>query len=335
MKIVLKSFLQGLLLASLIAGLVACDKIEADDTERLKAQELAGFQGLWTSSYLTFETDRCAFLFESSRTDTEFTLKSLIVDCQKQGIAGLYAPMKFQLIGKEAAHPNDSAAKAAPEGSFVVVREKDSKYSNGWIDVRNRNMFLDLSLDGLGLTNRISFLASVRDGKLYLSHLKMREGFQVESSLVLENAVSDQTLLNKTVWDRLKLPSYAKVSTDPANQNYLYCSDMDASRASVSLVDFKGTRYKVYPDKTIGEIGTIAIDRANYVYMARTDHGSFYLVNGYPVYSLSLTLVGGRNTSATIEISGNNALLRFGSGKSSLCRFLQNDVFQGYGGWNP
>lgn len=334
----MKALTKAILMAALLAT-AACSKDDSknNQAEQQKAQQLANFQGVWSSENLRFDADTCGFIVETVRTETDFSLKKFLLNCAKKGNVGTYAAMDFKLVPKEAVLETDAITKAAPEGAVFIVRQ-GSRNPSGWLDKANGNMLLDLSKDNSYLANRVSFLASVRDGQLILSAIKMWQGYSVAEAITLSpNGSQEKSLSEKSVWQNLKIPARGVVATAAEKRNFLYCSGLpytyESSTVVTTLIDFKGTRYDIYPNKKIGAIGTIAQDQSNYVYTARVDYGDYTSQYGFDIYSMSLTLVGGRPSGLKLEIDGNNAIA-VGGGALQLCTFLENDVFSGYGGWS-
>jgi hypothetical protein len=331
----MKTFIQSIAVLAILTT-AGCSLETKDEGEQQNERALAGYNGVWSSSYIKFEDDSCAFFVETKRTDAEFTLKSFLVNCQVRGPLGLYAPGTFALKKSEEVDRYDSVGRNAPEGAFLIKRAND-KMSSGWVDTAKGTLLLNLSSDRMALANALNFQAQVRNGRLFLSHLSMREGVKMDSEVELTPDNGNiGTLQNTTPWQRLKLPPGARPSTSTFDQNYLYCSESTAkpSAPQISLVDYKGTLYKISPDKTIGEIGTIAANPPRQVLMAATQYGSAYTENGHLIYSLNVLMVGGRTTTMTIEHHGSNALL-YANGRAAVCAFIQNDVFAGIPGWNP
>ncbi len=322
-----------------LSALISCTKIQNKKDESVSTlSEVNTFDGetAWASSYIVFDVDKCAFLFESSLTNTEFTLKQFKMDCYKKGVSGIYAPAKFSLIEINEASPSDQIAAKAPVGSKLIIRNRNSSQSSGWYNPTTQSIFMDLTYDSSNLINKLSFSAVIEDSQLKLSQIKMHDGYSVSQKIALQtNTFEIDKLRAKTIFDSMKIPANAQISTNSANRNFLYCKEIVNVKPMTSLIDFKGTRYKIYPEKTIGEIGVISSTNENEVLMAATQNGSYSLPNEYPTYNLGLRLVGGRDTYASLELFDNYAILKFQSSDILICQFLQNDVFRGYYGWNP
>ena len=110
-----------LIFLSFSAGCKA--NVNSDEDSNQKVDSLQ-FQGdrTWASSYLSFQTDRCAFLVQSSFAEDQFVLKRLLVDCDRKGTVGLFTEQNFILIDKAAANLGDVSAAKAPACSLFAIR---------------------------------------------------------------------------------------------------------------------------------------------------------------------------------------------------------------------
>ena len=331
----LADYFMKLLILSVLLFMAACNEVDAEKDARLKQEALTGFNGHWTTDYLEFDKDQCAFLFESSRNETEFVLSKFMLDCRKKGTSGIYATIHLKLAPVDSASPYDSIAKSAPQGALLMKTADGDSFSSGWVQPVTGDVYLNMSSSGIVAANSLSFRGNVRDGNLFLSNISMRTGYTVQTTVEMKTVTSsDVALSQRSPWSAAVLPFNARPSVSKSDRNYLYCVDSSGRTAPmISLVDFTSNRYPIYPDQHIGEIGSLAADGYT-VYMARTEYGRAFMINGNMVYTLSLGLPGGRSTSMRIEFYDSQALMSSG-GVVQFCQFIQNDVFAGKSGWNP
>ncbi len=321
-----------IILLGIAASLSACNQAKDDGGEGARLKALGEFKGAWVASGLEFSGgERCGFAFVSSSTDKSFTLSSLVADCRKTGTLGLYAPMNFKLTEKSKARV-DSISNSAPDSAMIASR--DGAYTNsGWIDVKTSTVYFDLSTDEAPSANKISFKGKVLNGELELQELRIANKISFDRvTLSSELTEAGVKLAQFDFFSNIEVPAAAIVSTAEANQNYLYCSEQ-SSTPTRGLIHMAGKRYAISGGKTIGEMGFLGYGSST-VNSVGTTNGSYRIVDEWPMYNLSLLMSGGRTTYGRIQVVGNSSLLLTGS-TIMICKFIQNDVFKGYSGWNP
>ncbi len=298
----------------------------------------SGLMGNWQQ--LQGGTTNCAVAFQLSAeiaNERQFLIvNQFVTSCRFQGRAsGIYFDSKYELVPIAKIGDLPVPFRESMPASAKILIKVDTHRPVGWYDLASES--IAISDTSTNYMNGLTLLAKVVSGRLQMSNIRLetKAGVIPQGALLDAVQVQPSYLKREALWDGMVLPSHAMISSHVSENNFLYCVGVE-DPSDITMVDFKGYKYKVN-DRKIGEIGSIAKDnRGSQVYMARTDHGSYQADGARLMYSLSLTLVGGRNSSASIITDQSNfGFLNWNSFNPMLCRFLKNDVFSGIPGWNP
>ena len=332
--------LKNLFLISCFIFVACSNKVELKKSD--PSLQSSSLLGNWQQ--LQGGSTNCAVAFHiSAETANErqfLIVNQFVTSCRFQGRAsGIYFDTKYELIPiSKIGSSTIPFRESMPASAFalaLISERLDNRQAVGWYDIASES--IAISDTSTIYMNGLTLLAKVVSGRLQMSNIRLNKATGDTPREALLDAVQVQPsyLKRETLWEGMALPAQAIVASDVSENNYLYCVGVEDPK-DITMVDFKGNKYKVH-DRKIGEIGSIASDiRGSQVYMARTDFGSYQTEGVRLMYSLSLTLVGGRNASAAIITDNSNyGYMNWQSYNPMLCRFLKNDIFRGIPGWNP
>jgi hypothetical protein len=333
----MKFFLNSLVF---VLSLSACAQTVKPPAEDQKVASARMSSGLWVAPSIPFTTDQCGLRLQLEISADNFLVQDFLVHCQQRGGSGLFAPLQLSILKSSEFSAADIQTLGAPSTADILAT-RDSAGSltpRGWFDTATNQFSIQTNpVDSL-LWNQLRLDGQIlSEQAMVLTRVEMRDGVQIDDRIPLSKFAQqapDQMTFQRTVWQKLNLPSTARVATHPADQNYLYCTGFNSASASAN-VHLAGTRYRIEPSGRIGEFGFLDLRASSSVETASPVRAIATTAQGSIRYALQLQRAGGVSTYLNVDFVGDGRAVTRSPNTTYLCQALLNDLYAGYSGWYP